>query len=134
MWFGGAQSADIGLGNVASAVLEELRRQGGYGLDVWQVDELLSQERVDVNGVCYDIRTSAALELTALTERILNFVNSTLRGKSIRTVILGGGGAPLVYPYLDEAARANWQIAANPRRGNVEGAYAFLERRERSQP
>ncbi len=103
-------------------------------MDVWQVDELLSQERVDVNGVCYDIHTSAALELTALTERILNFVNSTLRGKSIRTVILGGGGAPLVYPYLDEAARTNWQIAANPRRGNVEGAYAFLERRERSQP
>jgi len=38
---GGAQSADIGMGTVAAAVLEDLRRQGAYGLDVWQVDEAM---------------------------------------------------------------------------------------------
>jgi hypothetical protein len=67
-----------------------------------------------------------------LTERVLNFVNSTLRGKNVRTVILSGGGAPLVYPYLDEVTRAHWTLANNPRWGNVEGAYTFLLRRERA--
>jgi hypothetical protein len=130
---GGAQSADIGMGNAAAGVLEDLRRQGAYGLDVWQVDEMLGQSQVEVNGRRYDLRQSAETELSALTERVLNFVNSTLRGKNVRTVILSGGGAPLVYPYLDEASRAHWTLANNPRRGNVEGAYAFLERRERTE-
>jgi hypothetical protein len=86
---GGAQSADIGMGNVAAAVLEDLRRQGAYGLDIWQVDTLLDQSQVEVNGRMYSISTSSANELAALAERILNFVNSTLRGKNIRNVILG---------------------------------------------
>jgi Actin like proteins N terminal domain len=131
---GGAQSADIGMGNVAAAVHEDLRRQGAYGLDVWQVDENLSQPQVEVNGQCYDLQRSTEPELNALAERILNFVNSTLRGKNVRTVILSGGGGPLLYPFLDDSTRAHWTLATNPRRGNVEGAYTFLLRHERATP
>ncbi|MHB8629273.1 MAG: ParM/StbA family protein [Aggregatilineales bacterium] len=131
---GGAQSADIGTGSVAGAVLEDLRRQGAYGLDVWQVDELLSQTEIEVNGRTYDLQSSAQIELRALTERVLNFVNSTLRGKNIRTVILGGGGAVLVHPTLNREAQVNWALSSDPRRANVEGAYRFLQQHEQSRP
>ncbi len=127
---GGAQSADIGMGTVAEAVLEDLRRQGAYGLDVWQVDESLGQEAVRVNGSAYDLSQAVQVELSALAERVLNFVNSTLRGKNIRTVILGGGGTTLLHPYLNNGQSSNWLLSADTRRGNVEGAFAFLVRRE----
>jgi hypothetical protein len=127
---GGAQSADIGMGTVAAAVLEDLRRQGAYGLDVWQVDEMLAQEAITVNGVEYSLKQSVDTELSALAERILNFVNSTLRGKNIRTVILGGGGAALLHPYLGANKAGQWRLSADTRRGNVEGAFRFLIRRE----
>ena len=71
-------------------------------------------------------------ELSALAERILNFVNSTLRGKNIRTVIIGGGGAALLHPYLSVGKADSWLLSANARRGNVEGAFNFLMRRERA--
>jgi len=128
---GGAQSADIGMGTVAEAVLEDLRRQGAYGLDVWQVDEALGSEQIIVNNQNYDLTQSVHLELSVLAERILNFVNSTLRGKNIRTVILGGGGAALLHPYLNNGKASHWVLSADTRRGNVEGAFGFLVRRER---
>jgi hypothetical protein len=128
---GGAQSSDIGIGNVAAAVLEDLRRQGAYGLDIWQLDEMLSQPRLEINGQTYDTSISVHNELVTLTERIMNFANSTLRGKNIRNVILTGGGSQLVYPYLNKALLPNWLLAVNPRRGNVDGAFQFLARREK---
>jgi hypothetical protein len=99
-------------------------------LDVLQVDELLGQTEIEVNGRTYDLSASVETELAALTERVLNFVNSTLRGKNIRTVILGGGGAAFVYPDLNENTQMNWVLSANPRRGNVEGTYRFLLQNE----
>jgi len=128
---GAAQSADIGMGTVAATVLEELRRQGAYGLDVWQIDELLTQKVVTINGHEYPLETIVRTELSALAERILNFVNSTLRGKNIRTVIIGGGGAALLHPYLSMGKTDSWLLSADARRGNVEGAFDFLVRRER---
>jgi hypothetical protein len=127
---GGAQSADIGMGTVAAAVLEELRRQGAYGLDMYQVDEVLGVPAITINGQTYDLSQSVDLELSALAERILNFVNSTLRGKNIRTVLLGGGGAALLHPYLSGASANPWLLSSATRRGNVDGAFAFLVRRE----
>ncbi len=129
---GGAQSADIGSGSVATAVLEDLRRQGAYGLDVWQVDDLMSQPTVEVGGQTYDISRSVETELSVLIERALNFVNSTLRGKNVRTVILGGGGGALIQPHLAGATSQTWTLSTDPVRGNVEGAYQFLVRRERT--
>lgn len=127
---GGAQSADIRMGTVAEAMQEDLRRQGAYGLDVWQVDESLGQAAVTVNGSVYDLSQSVQVALSALAERVLNFVNNTLRGKNIRTVILGGGGATLLHPYLGQHQSSPWLLSADRRRGNVEGAFAFLVRRE----
>ena len=126
----GAQSSDIGMGTVAAAVLEDLRREGAYGLDVWQVDELLNQAAVTINGKEYALQPSVRNALSDLAERILNFVNSTLRGKNIRTVILGGGGAALLYPYLSAGKADSWLLSTDTRRGNVEGAFDFLWRRE----
>jgi plasmid segregation protein ParM len=127
---GGAQSADIGMGTVAAGVLEDLRRQGAYGLDVWEVDKLLDEEVIQVNGREYALGESADKELAALADRVLNFVNTTLRGKNVRAVILAGGGGALVFPYLDDETRRIWQLSSSPRRGNVEGAFQFLLRRE----
>lgn len=126
---GGAQSADIGMGNVAEAVLEELRRQGAYGLDVWEVDKHLHEERIEINGRDYPLTPIVEKELMTLTERVQNFVKTTLRGKNVRTVILGGGGGSLVEPYLKD----EWLLSVSPRRGNVEGAFEFLLRREQGQ-
>jgi hypothetical protein len=126
----GAQSADIGMGTVAAAVLEDLRRQGAYGLDVWQIDELLSKQAATINGQEYSLQDSVDNALSALAERILNFVNSTLRGKNIRTIVLGGGGAALLHPYLSTGSSPSWLLSTDPRRGNVEGAFSFLLRRE----
>ncbi len=129
---GAAQSADIGMGTVAAAVLEDLRRQGAYGLDVWQIDELLAQSTVTINGQDYPLEQSVQTEVSALAERILNFINSTLRGKNIRTVIVGGGGAALLHPYLSLGNAATWLRSVDARRGNVEGAFGFLTRHERT--
>ena len=126
----GAQSADIGMGTVAVAVLEDLRRQGAYGLDVWQIDELLDQKSTIINGQEYLLHPSIDKALSALAERILNFVNTTVRGKNIRTILLGGGGAALLQPYLSINSGVSWRLSADPRRGNVEGAFKFLWRRE----
>ena len=130
---GGAESADIGMGNVASAVLEDLRRAGAQGSDVWEIDNAITEECINIGGRDYSIAESVERELTTLTERVVNFVNTTLRGKNVRTIILGGGGGSLVYPYLDDEVRINWQLSSNPRRGNVEGAFQFLLRRESTQ-
>src|SRR5690242_19208459 len=45
-----------------------------------------------------------------------------------------GGGAALIHPHLDTNAQMHWALSANPRRGNVEGAYRFLLQHERSRP
>jgi hypothetical protein len=128
---GGAQSADIGMGTVALNTLEALRREGAYGLDIWQVDGLLGERQVEVNGRVYPLADTTHAELAALAERVVNFMESTLRGKSMRTVILGGGGADLLLPYIAANTRADLKPSADARRGNVEGAYAFLLLRER---
>ncbi|MBZ0308720.1 MAG: ParM/StbA family protein [Anaerolineae bacterium] len=127
---GGAQSADIGMGSVAAAVLEELRRQGAYGVDVWEVDQHIGQDSLEVNGISYPLETWVEKEVLTLTERVLNFANTTLRGKNVRTVILAGGGGQLIAPYLEDERYANWHLSVSPRRGNVEGAFQFLLRRE----
>jgi hypothetical protein len=100
-------------------------------LDVWQVDGLLGEQQVEVNGRMYPLADIAHAELSALAERVVNFMESTLRGKNMRTIILGGGGAELLLPYIAANTRANLKLSADARRGNVEGAYAFLLLRER---
>jgi hypothetical protein len=129
---GSARSAKHGVRQVADAVHYYLTAQHGYEGDLWAVDNALESGEISIANQrvrFHEPRDEAFYNLTA---DLLTFYRSSKGSRSPAAVLLSGGGARGVWPFLPDDLRSQgWDIVpGDPRRANVDGAFQFLQQRE----
>jgi plasmid segregation protein ParM len=130
---GTARSSKHGVQQVAAAVHHFLRQQYRYEGDVWTVDNELSAGAINIGNRCFDFTEQRDNAYCDLMDDILTFYRSSKGSRTPSAVVLSGGGAEGVYKFLSEDLKdEGWRVATNPRRANAEGAYLFLEQRQRA--
>ncbi len=130
---GSARSAKHGVRQVAGTVHQYLRQQYNYEGDLWAVDSALETGCLDIGNKCRSFADQRDEAYADLLDDILVFYRSTKGSRTPGAVVLSGGGAEGVYKFLPDVLRdEGWRVAANPRRANADGAYLFLEQRERA--
>jgi hypothetical protein len=131
---GTARSTKHGVRQVAEAVHHHLRRQYRYEGDLWAVDSALGTGCISIGGHCYDVTVERDNAYADLLDDILVFYRSSKGSRTPGAVVLSGGGAEGVYQFLPEELKAEgWRVASNARRANADGAYLFLEQRQKAQ-
>jgi hypothetical protein len=130
---GSARSTKHGVRQVASAVHQFLRQQHHYEGDVWAVDNELESGAINIGNKCHTFIEQRDDAYAELMDDILTFYRSNKGSRTPGAVVLSGGGAEGVYRLLPEGLKdEGWRVATNPRRANAEGAYLFLEQRQRA--
>jgi hypothetical protein len=130
---GSARSAKHGVRQVATAVHQYLRQQYRYEGDLWAVDSALEAGCLDIGNKCRGFADQRDEAYADLLDDVLAFYRSNKGSRTPGAVVLSGGGADGVYKFLPDALRdEGWRVASNPRRANADGAYLFLEQRERA--
>jgi len=119
-------SAELGIRFIADRISKFVRANGGPTLDPSHYDPQLQCDSININGRVYEIKSARALAATELAERINRFVARVSSDQAITGVILAGGGADLIRPYIQLEGLPIPIIATNARRANVEGAYLML--------
>jgi len=121
-----SSSAELGIRFVADRVARFVRGEGGPSLDPSFYDPQLGCDSIQVNGRLFDIKAARTQAVTDLAERIARFVARVSSDQAVTGVILAGGGAELVRPFIQLNGLPAPVLAPNPRRANVEGAYQML--------
>ncbi len=130
---GSARSAKHGVRQVALAVHQYLRQAFNYEGDLWAVDSALEAGCMDIGSSCRGFADQRDDAYANLLDDIFAFYRSNKGSRTPSAVILSGGGAEGVYKFLPDSLRdEGWRVATNPRRANADGAFMFLEEREKA--
>ena len=122
-----AQSDEkTGISVVSEKLREYVRENARVRLDRATIDRGLECDSITVNEKPVNISALKQKAFTALAARAAKLVETWAAGQNLRGVILTGGGAPYLYPYMESANLPKIFLAQNPRRANVEGAYLYL--------
>lgn len=130
---GSAQSAKHGMRQIAERVHRFLRKQHHYEGDLWMVDSVLGEGCIEIGRKCYSFIDERDNGYADLLDDINAFYRSSKGSRTPGAVVLSGGGAAGLYLFLPDTLRdEGWRVANNPRRANADGAFMFLERREKA--
>ncbi len=130
---GSARSAKHGVRQVAGEVYQHLRQQYRYEGDLWAVDSALEAGCIDIGNKCRSFVEQRDEAYANLLDDVMAFYHSSKGSRTPGAIILSGGGAEGVYKFLPDTLRdEGWRVAINPRRANADGAFLFLEQREKA--
>lgn len=117
----------LGISRVAEQVLEFIHSETGVLLQRAEIDRALNCPSVEVNGVQVDYSVARDAALQQLAYGVVEFLRQSIKGLNVRGIKLVGGGAEYLMPHLRQGnGIPPIMMAANPRRVNVEGLYAYL--------
>jgi len=119
-------SAELGIRFIADRIAKFIRGNGGPALDPSHYDSQLLCDTISVNGRNYEIKGARTVAATELAERVTRFITKVASDQAISGVILAGGGAELIRPFIQLEGLPVPIVAPNPRRANVEGAYLMI--------
>lgn len=130
---GSARSVKHGMRQVAGEVYQHLRQHYHYEGDVWAVDSALAAGCIDIGNKCRGFTDERDNAYANLLDDVMAFYHSYKGSRTPGAILLSGGGAEGVYKFLPDSLRDDgWCVAVNPRRANADGAFLFLEQREKA--
>lgn len=117
-----------GMSIVAQAVTDHIHSVTGVLLHRTEIDAEMRNDTITVNdGDPIDITDVRTQALQNLGVRITSIIEQWTRGRNMKGVILTGGGAELIKPYIESKRLPRITLAPNAPRANVIGAYAYLK-------
>lgn len=130
---GSAHSTKHGVRQVAEEVYRFLRRTAAYEGDLWAVDSALTSGCILVGNDSKNIMAPRDAAYPNLLNDILAFYHSNKGSRTPGAVLLSGGGADGVYPFVPATLRdAGWRVSVHARRANADGGFLYLEQREQA--
>lgn len=132
---GAARSTKHGVQQVADAVYQHLFKNEHYNGDLWAVDNALDTGTIEIANRCVGFTDQRDDAYADLTDDLLTFYYSSIGSRTPGSVLLSGGGANNTFKFLPANLQTEgWRvISKDPRRDNIDGAYQFLEGRQKKQ-
>ena len=117
---------NLGMRVIAERIAKYVRGKNGPDLDPSDYDRELQCDSISRNGHQYAIAETRNQALADVGERITRFLTQEASGQNLAGVLLTGGGAELLRPYISAPGLPAIILVQHPRRANVEGAYKLL--------
>lgn len=122
-----AQSdSQTGISTVSQAVTDYLYSETHIMLDRAAVDEQIGKDCIPVNGKARDISEVRNAALQEMANRATGLLEGWSSRHNLSGLILSGGGAPYIAPFINSDHLPPVTIARLPRRTNVDGAYQYI--------
>lgn len=123
-------TAPCGLASAWQGILERLEEKSGVAVGTHRLSEALTEGGIRIHGVRYDLRRIADQAYEDLAARIAAFAEEHWRAEwDLDLVLLAGGGAPLLAPWLAPAVRGEVALAepegSDPRLSNACGFFKY---------
>lgn len=117
-----------GMSYVAEIVTNYIHNKSGVLMHPTEIDVLMRKEAITINnGKPIPIKERREEALITLGERATQDIEQWSRGRNLRGVILTGGGAEMIFPYLKSDRLPEITTAEKSPRANVIGAYAYMK-------
>lgn len=117
----------VGMSLVANAVQAHILAETGKTLLPADIDHEIKCNSRDVNGRPIIIRGVRDQTLSSIGRRASVSIAKRSRGKNFRGVVITGGGAEYIPPYLDIKQLPPYIVASGYRRRNVIGGYRYIK-------
>lgn len=115
-----------GISVVAESLRSAVFTKTHVRLDRAAIDRALECNDIDVSGRMVPIGETKAAQLQNLGQRAALLLEQWAAGMNLSGILLCGGGAPYLHEHIQSATLPPIILAANPRRSNVEGGYAYI--------
>jgi hypothetical protein len=115
-----------GISIVAEALRDMVFTKTRVRLDRAAIDKALECDTITVNQKIHPIAETKTKLLEQVGQRAVLLLEQWSAGQNLSGILLTGGGAKFLYPYLSSASLPPVMLSNNPRRANVEGAYLYL--------
>ena len=130
---GSARSAKHGVRQVASEVYQHLRQQYRYEGDLWAVDSALEAGCIDIGNKCRSSLISATMLMRICWMMCWpSIIRARAAARQVRSSSVAAVQMASTSSCPTRCAMKAGASQQNPRRANADGAYLFLEQRERA--